>query len=163
MSYPKYVYYRHRSVYSSIPTVLDWTDDFIWLKENSDENSVVLSDPWTSYYIPYFAERKVVATYGHSISYSISTRTRVSDTLLALNVSTSLCETLIILKKYNVSYILLNLRPFIDNTYSTFKPNIEQYYTLNVPLKFSNSPNFFKEVYYYNGVWVFEVQETNFT
>jgi len=128
------------------------------LKEHSDENSVILSDPWTSYYIPYFAERKIVATHSeHSLSYIISTGNRISDVLLALNVSTPMHETLNIIEKYNVSHIFLNLRPFIDAKYSDYKMNIENYYSLNTPLKFNNAPEYFREVYYCNGIWIFEV------
>jgi hypothetical protein len=157
-SLPKYVYYSNREDEMHTNPIFAWSTDFIWLKEHSAENSVVLSDPWTSYYIPYFAERKVVATHGeHSISYSISTRTRISDTLLALNVSTPIYETLNIIGKYNVSYILLNLRPFLDENYSDYKQLIGNYYSLDTPLKFYSTPEYFREVYYHNGVWVFEV------
>jgi len=158
-SFPKYVYYYNReNELASNPIIFDLASDFTWLKENSDKDSVILSDPWTSYYIPYFTERKVVATHQtHSISYLISTGKRVSDVALALNVSTPLVETLIIVKKYNVSHILLNLRPFLDSEYTAYKQYIEDYYSLNTPQKFYNSPNFFKEVYYFNGVWIFEI------
>jgi hypothetical protein len=157
-SLPKYVYYSNREdEMHSIP-IFDWSTDFTWLKEHSDENSVILSDPWTSYYIPYFSDRKIVATHSeHSISYTISTGNRITDVLLALNESTPIPETLNIIEKYNVSYVFLNLRPFIDANYSDYKMNIENYYSLNTPLKFYNAPEYFREVYYYNGIWIFEV------
>ncbi len=162
-SYPKYDYYLHRDTErESTPLVLDWASDFTWLKEHSAKDSIVLSDPWTSYFIPYFAERKIVATHqSHATSFSISTGERISDVVLVLNASTSLRETLTIIKKYNVSYILLNLRPYFNYRYSNYRPHIENYYSLETPLKFCSSSTFFKKVYYFDGVWVFEVMRSD--
>ena len=157
-SLPRYVYYINREAEMHSNPISDWSTDFVWLKENSSKDSVVLSDPWTSYYIPYFAERKIVATHGeHSISYTIPTRNRISDALLALNVTTQINETLHIIEKYNVSYILLNLRPFLDENYSDYKQLIENYYSLDTPIKFYSASDYFREMYYFNGVWIFEV------
>jgi hypothetical protein len=156
--FPRYVYYTNREAEFHSNSIFEWSTDFAWLKDNSDENSVILSDPWTSYYIPYFTERKIVATHSeHSISYIISTSNRISDALLALNVSTSIKDTINIIEKYNVAYIFLNLRPFVDANYSDYRMNIEDYYSLSTPLKFYNAPEYFREVYYYNGIWIFEV------
>jgi len=156
-SLSKYVYYVNKEAeQKSLPMIFAWEDDFTWLKTQSDRKDVILSDPWTSYYIPYFVERKIVAMLPeHSPTFSIDDR--VSDALLALDMSTPLDETLAILKKYNVSFILLNLRPIIDDTYSAYKPYMEQYYTSNEPSKFAKASKFFTEIYYVNGVWIYEV------
>ena len=156
-SLPKYVYYINReNDQRSIPMVFEWEKDFTWLKSNSDGEDIILSDPWTSYYIPYFAERKIVAIPpGHSPTFPIDDR--VSDALLMLNMSTPLDETLKLIKKYNVSHVLLNLRPFLDTKFEGYRQYIEIYYSTDTPSKFQRASNFFKEVYYFNGVWIYEV------
>lgn len=156
-SLPRYVYYVNiENIHRSEPMIFEWEEDFTWLKAHSNRKDIILSDPWTSYYIPYFAERKIVAKLpAHSPTFSIDDR--LSDAILALNTSTPITKTLEIIKKYNVSYVLLNLRPLLDANYSGCRKCVETYYTLDAPSKFNSASSSFKEVYYVNGVWIFEI------
>jgi len=98
--------------------LLTWDKDFLALNGMLDEK-VVLTDPTTAYFLPYYTGAYVVATrLGHGSPY-INDEARHADVSAMFDPNTSVARRYELLNRYQVGYIMLNFRrPRADKTAS---------------------------------------------
>jgi len=90
------------------------TDKYRVLIGKLREGDVVVSDPLTSWLIPTLTGSKIVALY-HDNPLGSDNATRVEDSITLYRATTPLETRKVILDKYNVSHVLLNLNRMEDN------------------------------------------------
>ena len=90
------------------------TDKYRVLIGKLREGDVVVSDPLTSWLIPTLTGSKIVALY-HDNPLGSDNATRVEDSITLYRATTPLETRKMILDKYNVSHVLLNLNRMEDN------------------------------------------------
>ncbi len=127
-------------------TPLRWRDTLDFLEEKIDKPSVILSDPWTSYSIPAFTRHYVTAVpVGHSSPRDAQNIAKIREVMKALNPHTDMKNTLPILNRRKVDYILLN---------HTFEHSLHKYnWSVNPSLfdrtrrKFERYPEMFRLIH----------------
>ncbi len=140
---------------NGVLTPLDgWDADFDEMKEMI-KGKVVLSDIWTSYFLPYYTGAYVVAIPAAHGSPFVDQEKRTADIALALNPATSFSTVMELLKKYEVEYLLLNLRPKLNPNFSKYSLIASQY-PGDVLEIFSNNP-LMQLVYQNDGVWLYQL------
>jgi len=90
-----------------------WDSDFRDL-ESVLKNKVVLTDPLTSYFLPYYTGAYTVAMPAAHGSPYINHEARLADASTMLNPQTASAERHELLDRYGVDYVMLNLRPEMD-------------------------------------------------
>ncbi len=94
--YPSFVIARSFSVDDKV------LSDLIWLKDNSDKNSLVLADIDDGYYVIGLAKRKNVLD--HNVLLAPNYEQRVKDVKI-IYTTWSAAVALDLIKKYNINYI----------------------------------------------------------
>lgn len=94
------------------------------LAEKIQHGDIVLSDPLTSWLIPTLTDAKIVALY-HDNPLVPDNAQRVEQNLAFYDKTTDIEERKLILKKYNVTHVLLNF----DRMRDTVTNRINDYYT----------------------------------
>jgi hypothetical protein len=142
------------NVREAIPRIGNWDADFDEMKEMI-KDKVVLSDIWTSYFLPYFTGAYVVAIPEAHGSPFVDQERRTEDVALALNPATSTDSLIELLKKYEVEYLLLNLRPKLNPSFSKYSLIASQYPDSVLEI-FSHNP-LMRLVYQHDGVWLYQL------
>jgi len=131
-----------------------WDNDFNILKDIL-KNRVVLTDPWTSYFLPYYTDAYTVAIPAAHGSPYINHEERLDDVSVMFNPQTNMAKRYELLDKYQVGYVMLNLRPKIDNTASGYDL-IKDFYPPSIKDVFDQQKRF-KLIYDKNGLLVYTV------
>lgn len=79
-----------------------------YLQQETHEDAVILSDPWTGHVLPALTHRKVMIANRNFMGHSYDQR--LTDAGRVMNPNTSADESLAILRRYDVEFILLNPR-----------------------------------------------------
>ena len=138
----------------AIPRTGEWDADFGRMKEMI-KGKVVLSDVWTSYFLPYWTSAHVVAIPAAHGSPFVDQEKRAAGVSLALNPATSKASLIEVLQKYEVEYLFLNLRPKLNPNFSKYSLIAGQY-PEGVLERFRNNP-ITRLVYQNDGVWLYQV------
>jgi hypothetical protein len=139
-----------------LTTLNTWDSDFNALKDTL-KDKVVLTDPWTSYFLPYYTSAYTVAIPAAHGSPYINHEARLDDVSVMFNPQTDPANRYELLDRYNVEYVMLNLRPKIDNTASGYGL-IGDYYSPSVKEIFDQQKRF-KLIYDVNGLFVYAVRK----
>ena len=123
-----------------------WIDALEFLEDEIEEPSVVLSDPWTSYSIPAFTKHYVLAVpFGHASPKDANNVGNIRDAMNVLSPYTDMKNTVDILNKHNVRYVVIN---------ETFKTTSHRHaWSINPRLydqtrhKFEAHPDIFHKIY----------------
>ncbi|HTS17265.1 MAG TPA: hypothetical protein VMP11_06820 [Verrucomicrobiae bacterium] len=130
-----------------------WDNDIPML-EGMFKDKVVLTDPMTSYAMPYYTGAYVVAIpLGHGSPY-IDHESRIADVTTMFDPNTSPAKRYEMLHKYHVDYIVLNLRPQGDNAGSQ-NDWVRNRYLDSCKAMFGGQ-NAFRMVYDVNGLVVYQ-------
>ncbi len=137
-----------------------WIDALKFIENEIKEPAVFLADPYTSFGIPAFTKHYIVAVpIGHSSPKDARNVEKVKDARDALNPYTGIRETLEILDKYRVDYVILN---------QTFESPIYEYsWSIDPGIyrqaldKFESRPALFEKVYDKGGVYIFRYIHTD--
>lgn len=78
------------------------------------EGDIVLSDPLTSWLIPTLSDAKIVALH-HNNPLVPDNTTRIADTIAFYKSTTTLKTRKMILKKYDITHVVLNFNRMKDN------------------------------------------------
>jgi hypothetical protein len=137
--------------------LVTWDKDFSALQGMLNEK-VVLTDPTTSYFLPYYTGAYVVAIgLGHGSPY-IDDEARAADVAAMFDPNTSVTRREELLKKYDVEYVMLNLRARAEKTGSRYDW-IRKAYLDSCKAMFDQGKGF-KLVYDVNGLVVYRYEET---
>lgn len=90
------------------------TDNYKLLIGKVKEGDIIVSDPLTSWLIPTFTDAKIVALY-HDNPLAPDNEKRVEDLITFYKSSTRLKTRAGILKRYNVTHVLLNFDRMEEN------------------------------------------------
>jgi len=131
-----------------------WDADFAQLKPEI-QGKVVLSDIWTSYFLPYYTEAYVVAIPPAHGSPFIDHEKRVADVATVFNLNTPADSIMSLLGKYDVDYLLLNLRPSLRKDFGKYGL-ISSQYPQGVAEKFRQS-QWLHLVYQKDGFFLYKV------
>ena len=138
---------------NSVLTPLNgWDSDFAKLKPEI-EGKVVLSDIWTSYFLPYYTSAYVVAIPPAHGSPFIDQEKRATDVATVLNPNTPVDVVMALLREYEVDYVLLNLRPLLNKDFNKYGL-INSQYPEGVAARFEQNPSL-RLVYRNDGVFVY--------
>jgi hypothetical protein len=130
-----------------------WDDDFQALK-GMIKDTVVLTDPTTSYFLTYYTGAYVVAIPpGHGSPY-IDHEARNADVATMFDPNTSPAARYEMLNKYHVEYVMLNFRARSGPTASRDDSLRRRY--LDLCRAMFDQQNGFKLVYDVNGVIVYK-------
>lgn len=129
-----------------------WDSDFHEL-EGILKNKVVLTDPWTSYFLPYYTEAFTVAIPAAHGSPYINHEARLADVSAMLNPQTTIADRHELLDRYRVDYVMLNLRPEMDKEASRYGL-IKGYYLSSIK-EVLDQHSEFALVYDNNGLFVY--------
>ncbi|HMA76545.1 MAG TPA: DUF6541 family protein [Candidatus Krumholzibacteriaceae bacterium] len=126
-------------------TVFKWIKALEFLENKIEKPSVILSDLGTSYSIPAFTKHFVTAIpIGHSSPKDVLNIERAKDVTKSLNPYINMKNTLSILKKYDVEYILLN-ETYDHPIYRAFG-SINPILFDEMRRKFERYPNIFNKI-----------------
>ncbi|MBN1165220.1 MAG: hypothetical protein JXB45_11620 [Candidatus Krumholzibacteriota bacterium] len=133
---------------------LVWIDALEFLEEEIATPSVILSDPYTSFSIPALTKHYIVAVpIGHSSPKDADNVFKVKQAGDALSGYTGLNETLAILDKYKVTYIVLNQR-FAQPVYE-YAWSIDPRLYKGSRDKFDSAPALFEKVYQRDNLYIY--------
>ncbi len=122
-----------------------------------DGRRVFLSDPVTAYAIPAFTRHFVTAIpVAHSAPADSFPVERVRDAVDALNPDIGLAETVHILKKYHVDFVVVNTG--FEKKLSAFEYEIRPEIQERTLAKISSNPIFFEKVFSEGELHVFRVK-----
>lgn len=132
-----------------------WFDALEFLEGKVDTPKVILSDPWTSYSIPAFTKHYIVAVpVGHASPKDANNVARIRDAMNVLNPYVDMKNTMSILDKYNVDYVVIN---------QTFDSRVDRHGWAINPLlyegtrrKFESFPGIFRSVYHETNLQIYE-------
>lgn len=121
-----------------------------FIDKNSKETSVILSDEETSMFVPAYTKHYVVAVNPAHASIRIGDqREREEAVRKVLYIQDNLNETLSILKKYDVRYIVVNTS------------NTQWKNTLVSLNKFRHHHKIFQEIYNDGNIFIFSIRQFN--
>lgn len=107
-------------------------DTYNLIKNNLKGGDIVLSDPLTSWLIPAFTGARIVSLY-HNNPLVPDNATRIADTIAFYKSTTRLETRDMILKKYNVTHVVLNFNRTKDNEVNRMN-NYYQVFGIDAPL-----------------------------
>ncbi len=129
-----------------------------FLQTTVREPAVVLSDPITSYAVPAYTRHfAVTSLHQHSSPADGRSLERIHDAQTVLSAYVPLSETLRILRKYQVGYLLLNQSfPMYQAQYATF---IHAAAFPEQRAKFLERPSIFEKIYDSDRVFIFRFHD----
>jgi len=132
-----------------------WDTDFNDLR-NTLKDKVVLSDPWTSYFLTYYTSAYAVAIPAAHGSPYINHEARLAHVSAMFDPKTNSTKRLELMDDYRIEYVLLNLRPKLDSTASRYGL-IGNYYPASIKEVFDQQDSL-ELVYDRNGLFVYAVR-----
>ena len=149
---------NQKDLYKGLNQVLTthyiWDSEFNALKDKF-KNKVILTDPWTAYILPYYTDAYTVAMPAANGSPYINHELRLEDMSVMFNPQTDPVKRYELLDKYHVEYVMINLRPKLDNTASVYFL-IRDFYPSSIKETFDKQKRF-KLIYDVNGLFVYAV------
>jgi hypothetical protein len=137
-----------------LTTLYVWNNDFNALKDKL-KNKVVLTDPWTSYILSYYTDAYTVAIPAAHGSPYINHELRLEDVSVMFNPQTDPVKRYELIDKYQVDYVMINLRPKFDNTASGYGL-IGDFYQSSIKETFDKQKRF-KLIYDVNGLFIYDL------
>jgi hypothetical protein len=136
-----------------------WYDVLAFLGTRAPDLHVLASDPVTSYSIPAYAGRQVMAFYDqHSSPNDPRGLDRILDARAVLSPFVGVARTIELLRAYGVDAVVVNQR--FD------RPVATDYWSMNPVLagrtlaKFQSRPGLFRPVFEAPGAWVFALTDS---
>ncbi|MDI6809215.1 MAG: hypothetical protein QME66_09575 [Candidatus Eisenbacteria bacterium] len=141
-------------------TPVPWVGALRFLDTSIPEPSVVLSDPVTSYSITGLTKHRTVAVlHQHSSPGDALAVERLDDVNDVLSPFVPMGETLGLLEKYGVKFVLLNQT--FDKPVFVYRGIIDPRFYERQGGKFDRFPQFFRKLISEKGVVIYEVKGTD--